>query len=155
MTASHSLGGEEDTAGRQTERQRMLTHWRPSGLMGKNSRRGSLQNVSSCFWPDSGMEIAALYKAQLIWGQLEPVRKHSGSSGLCCSPSAFKRREACLGTCVPSSYKSKNSQLSLFFYIQEWMKKTKQNTNTLQYNAIQSNTTTNFKSDHKVVSIDQ
>lgn len=43
-------GGGGRHGGRQTERQRMLTHSRPSGLMGKkNSRRGSLQNVSSCF----------------------------------------------------------------------------------------------------------
>lgn len=29
--------------------------------------------------PDPGMEIAALYKAELIWGQLEPVREHDSS----------------------------------------------------------------------------
>lgn len=59
----------QDGGHRQTDRKRkrMLTHSRPSGLMGKkNSRHGSLQNVSSCFRPDPGMEIAALYKAELI-----------------------------------------------------------------------------------------
>lgn len=75
-------GGERES---EREGERMLTHWRPSGLMGKNTRHRSLQNVSSCFWPDSGMEIAALYKAELIWGQLKPVRKHNSSSEcLCC-----------------------------------------------------------------------
>lgn len=50
VTAScRSLGIEEDVGGRQTERQRMLTHSRTSGLLGKNSRHRSLQNVSSCF----------------------------------------------------------------------------------------------------------
>lgn len=49
----------------------------------KNSRGGSLQNVSSCFWPDPGMEIAALYKAELIWEQLETVKKYGSSYSTC------------------------------------------------------------------------
>lgn len=92
-SGDHPFTRQAGGRGTQTERQRMLTHSRPSGLMGKkNSRHRSLQNASSCFWPDPGMEIAALYKAELIWGQLEPMRKHGISYGLCCSLSTSEGR---------------------------------------------------------------
>lgn len=81
QTASCSLCRKQDTVkGRQTDRETEnadTLETEMSGPMGKkNSRHRSLQNVSSCFWSDPGMEIAALYKAELIWGQLEPKRKH-------------------------------------------------------------------------------
>lgn len=61
---------QEDTvADRQTDRKTenadtLETKWTHGRK--KNSRHRSLQNVSSCFRPDPGMEIAALYKAELI-----------------------------------------------------------------------------------------
>lgn len=67
---------------RQTERQRMLTHRRSSGFMGrkKNQQPREPAECEQLFLqPGPGMEIAALYKAELIWGQLESLREHGGS----------------------------------------------------------------------------
>lgn len=53
--------------GRKTENADTLeTEWTHGK---KTSRHRSLQNVSSCLWTDPGIEIAALYKAEL-----KPIR---------------------------------------------------------------------------------
>lgn len=55
LTPVHSAGH------RQTGRQRMLTHSRPSGLMGKKQQTREPAECKQL--PDPGMEIAVLYKA--------------------------------------------------------------------------------------------